>query len=52
MNHEQALLEHLLENPSDWSARLALADWFVERGDPRGELVRLPMILSSFVDYT
>ncbi len=32
-------------NPDDVVARLVLADWLEERGDPRGELVRVQMEL-------
>jgi len=28
-------------NPSDDSARLVYADWLIERGDPRGEIIEL-----------
>jgi uncharacterized protein (TIGR02996 family) len=36
-----ALLEDAKENPEDDTPRLVLADWLEERGDPRGEFVRI-----------
>jgi uncharacterized protein (TIGR02996 family) len=41
MDMEQALLGAILDNPADEVAWSALADWLEERGDPRGELLRL-----------
>jgi uncharacterized protein (TIGR02996 family) len=38
---EEVLLQALHEDPADDTARLALADWLEEQGDPRGELLRL-----------
>ena len=36
-----ALLEEICRDPDDDTARLILADWLEERGDPRGEFIRL-----------
>jgi uncharacterized protein (TIGR02996 family) len=36
-----AFLKDIKENPDDDTSRLVLADWLEERGDPRGEFVRL-----------
>jgi uncharacterized protein (TIGR02996 family) len=36
-----ALLAAVIANPEDGAARLVYADWLIERGDPRGELMRL-----------
>jgi len=41
MQDETAFLEAMQEHPEDISLRLVFADWLEERGDPRGELVRL-----------
>ena len=38
---EPALLEAVLAQPSDDAPRLAYADWLEERGDPRGEFIRV-----------
>lgn len=35
------LLEHILASPDDTAARLVYADWLLDRGEPRGELIRL-----------
>jgi uncharacterized protein (TIGR02996 family) len=36
-----ALLAAIVANPDDSATRLVYADWLLERGDPRGELIRL-----------
>ncbi len=46
MNEEQ-FLEAIREDPAEPTAWLALADWLEERGDPRGELLRLTRILQQ-----
>ena len=38
---EAELLAAVYENPDDDEPRLVLADWLLERGDPRGELISL-----------
>jgi uncharacterized protein (TIGR02996 family) len=42
---EEVLLKALHDDPADDTARLALADWLQEHGDPRGELLRLHVAL-------
>jgi uncharacterized protein (TIGR02996 family) len=42
---EEVLLQALHADPADDTARLALADWLEEQGDPRGELLRLHLAL-------
>lgn len=37
----EELLAHIVESPGDTEARLVYADWLLERGDLRGELIRL-----------
>src|SRR5271165_2283694 len=37
-------------NPEDTALRLVFADWLEERGDPRGELVRLLHTLTQSVE--
>src|SRR5947209_4054416 len=45
MNHEEAFLRAVLENPDDDAPRLIFADWLEERGDPRGPFIRLQCAL-------
>ncbi len=35
------LMHAIVSDPADIGARLAYADWLEERGDPRGEFIRL-----------
>jgi uncharacterized protein (TIGR02996 family) len=44
---EAALLAAVHEDPNDFQARAIYADWLEERGDPRGEYLRLDMQLVS-----
>ena len=39
--YECSFLEAILDDPDDETTRLIYADWLDERGDPRGEFVRL-----------
>ncbi len=41
MTHEDAFLQAMTEAPDDDGPRLVYADWLEERGDPRGEFLRL-----------
>jgi uncharacterized protein (TIGR02996 family) len=41
MGDEEAFIRQILANPSDDSLRLVYADWLEERGDVRGELLRI-----------
>jgi uncharacterized protein (TIGR02996 family) len=41
MNHEEAFLEAVRKAPNDDGPRLLYADWLDERGDPRGEFIRV-----------
>src|SRR5262249_48004439 len=47
MGQEQAFLQAVLEAPEGEAARLIYADWLEERGDPRGEFLRLECLLRS-----
>jgi sulfatase modifying factor 1 len=49
MQDEAAFLQAMQENPEDTALRLVFADWLEERGDPRGELVRLLHTLTQAV---
>jgi uncharacterized protein (TIGR02996 family) len=46
VTHEQALLRAVCESPFDDAARLLAADWYEERGDPRGEFIRVQVALA------
>jgi uncharacterized protein (TIGR02996 family) len=41
MRDESPFLEAIRADPHDVAARLVYADWLEERGDPRGELIRI-----------
>jgi uncharacterized protein (TIGR02996 family) len=41
--HEPALAAAILEAPNDLDARAVYADWLIEQGDPRGELMMLQL---------
>jgi formylglycine-generating enzyme len=43
---EDDFLDALLRAPGDVALRLVFADWLEERGDPRGELLRLTHLLT------
>ena len=47
MPSEETFLQAILESPDDYSPRLLFADWLDERGDPRGELIRVQCELAS-----
>jgi uncharacterized protein (TIGR02996 family) len=47
MNQDDAFLQAIRGNPDDATARLVYADWLDERGDPRGEYLRLGYQLSQ-----
>jgi uncharacterized protein (TIGR02996 family) len=47
MTHEEAFLQAIIESPEDDAPRLVYADWLEERGDPRGEFLRLECRLRS-----
>src|SRR5262245_56252105 len=38
---EKAFVRAILDAPRDQALRLVFADWLEERGDPRGEFIRL-----------
>jgi uncharacterized protein (TIGR02996 family) len=44
---EDAFIRAILASPEDASPRLIYADWLEERGDPRGEYIRLLCALDS-----
>jgi len=50
MRDEQAFLQAMQANPEDNALRLVFADWLEERGDARGELIRLLHTLTQRVE--
>jgi uncharacterized protein (TIGR02996 family) len=52
MPDESSLIQAILASPEDDSARLAYADWLSERGNPRGELIRVQVTLARGVSDT
>lgn len=47
MTHEEAFIQAICENPDDDAPRLMYADWLEERGDPRGEFIRVQMKIAE-----
>ncbi len=47
MDHEETFLQMMVEDPS---IAPLFADWLEDRGDPRGELLRLTHILTQRMD--
>src|SRR5688572_12656020 len=48
MTHQEAFVQSILEAPDDDDVRLIYADWLEERGDPRGEFIRLQIELAKY----
>jgi uncharacterized protein (TIGR02996 family) len=44
MSHEEGFLRAILDTPDDDGPRLVYADWLAERGDARGEFIRLQCV--------
>src|SRR5262249_10870850 len=44
--HDEAFIEAIVESPDDDGLRLIYADWLDERGDPRGEFIRVQVQLA------
>jgi uncharacterized protein (TIGR02996 family) len=47
MTEDEGFLRALLAHPDDTTTRLVYADWLDERGDPRGEFLRLELRLAE-----
>jgi uncharacterized protein (TIGR02996 family) len=47
MTQENAFLQAILENPADDTARLIYADWLEDRGNHRGEFIRVQCELAQ-----
>jgi formylglycine-generating enzyme len=50
MNDEHSFIEAMQQHPEDNALRLVFADWLEERGDLRGELIRLLNTLTQGVE--
>jgi uncharacterized protein (TIGR02996 family) len=50
VTHDDAFLKAIIENPDDESLRLIYADFLDERGDPRGEFIRVQCELARLPD--
>ena len=48
MNPDHAFQHAVLEEPDDDAVRLVYADWLEDRGDPRGELIRVQVRLAAW----
>jgi uncharacterized protein (TIGR02996 family) len=47
MTEEDAFISEILASPRDDAPRLVFADWLEERGDPRGEFLRVSVRLEA-----
>jgi uncharacterized protein (TIGR02996 family) len=47
MNEEDGFVAAILADPRDDTPRLVFADWLEERGDPRGEFLRISLRLEA-----
>ena len=48
---ERSLLDAVQNAPDDDGPRLVYADWFDDRGDPRGRFIRLQLALARLSEY-
>ena len=51
MNHEEEFLQQIVAAPEDVEPRLVYADWLEERGDPRGDFIRIQCELAEIDPY-
>jgi uncharacterized protein (TIGR02996 family) len=51
VNEHDAFLQAICESPDDDGPRLMYADWLTERGDPRGEFIRLQCELAVMPEH-
>jgi uncharacterized protein (TIGR02996 family) len=47
MSSEAAFLQAIQQHSEDASLRMAFSDWLEERGDPRGEMLRILSVLTQ-----
>jgi uncharacterized protein (TIGR02996 family) len=50
MNEDEGFIREIIAHPDDTSLRLIYADWLEERGDARGEFLRLEATLSQMAE--
>src|SRR5262249_34751659 len=50
MNDDRAFIRAIQSSPNDPTLRLVYADWLEERGDPRGDFLRLEAELAASTD--
>jgi uncharacterized protein (TIGR02996 family) len=50
VTHDDAFLQAIIEDPDDDTPRLVYADYLDERGDPRGEFIRVQLALARLPD--
>jgi uncharacterized protein (TIGR02996 family) len=50
MTHDEAFLQAIIDDPDDDTPRLIYADWLDERGDPRGEFIRVQCQLARLAE--
>src|SRR5215813_14910898 len=50
MANSNGFLEAIRAAPDDDGPRLVYADWLEERGDPRGEFIRIQCVLEHIAD--
>ena len=51
MAQDEGFLRAIIEEPDDVGLRLIYADWLEERGDPRGEFIRVQCQLEEIDEY-
>lgn len=51
MTHEEAFLQAVLEAPDDDTPRLMYADWLSERGNARGEFIRIQIEMERLDEF-
>src|SRR5262249_379898 len=51
MAQDEGFLRAIIEEPDDVGLRLIYADWLEERGDPRGEFIRVQCQLENLESY-
>src|SRR5437867_4536323 len=51
MSQDEGFLRAIIEEPDDVGLRLIYADWLEERGDPRGEFIRVQCQLEELKEY-
>ena len=50
MSHEEGFLQGIIDEPDDDGLRLIYADWLEDRGDPRGDFIRVQIELANLTE--